>query len=224
MAPDLADSPMTGLYVAACGDAPVSNFGLFGSPERRVLFDLNDFDEAYSAPGEWDVRRLVASVWIRAGPARISRNLRADPLGSQGARVVGAQRVPQAQSDRFLGWVRGVSDDDSVPRDYYIRQFRDMKKSVVLESLTPQRTVSYGRLCAALLARAHCRTRGAGFIAGYLGVGGGFAEAMATWARMHADRAEQDYRLLERAVRRVNCPLSTAYDQRKAPQCGWLVL
>ncbi|WP_246117477.1 DUF2252 domain-containing protein [Cellulomonas composti] len=62
MAADLADGSHSGLVVQLCGDAHLSNFGLFGSPERRLLFDLNDFDETLPGPFEWDVKRLVASV------------------------------------------------------------------------------------------------------------------------------------------------------------------
>ena len=64
MASDLAAMPVTGLTVQACGDAHLSNFGVFGSPERRLLFDINDFDETLPAPWEWDVKRLAASVEI----------------------------------------------------------------------------------------------------------------------------------------------------------------
>ena len=64
MAHDLADSQVTGHTLIACGDAHLANFGLFASPERRLIFDLNDFDEAYPAPWEWDVKRLAASVWL----------------------------------------------------------------------------------------------------------------------------------------------------------------
>ncbi|NYI71896.1 uncharacterized protein (DUF2252 family) [Naumannella cuiyingiana] len=64
MAADLAPAPVTGPRVVACGDAHISNFGFFASPERTLLFDLNDFDEAGIAPWEWDVRRLAASIHI----------------------------------------------------------------------------------------------------------------------------------------------------------------
>src|ERR1700722_13741945 len=61
MAADLASTPVTGIEVPACGDAHLSNFGLFASPERQLLFDVNDFDETLPAPWEWDVKRLAAS-------------------------------------------------------------------------------------------------------------------------------------------------------------------
>src|SRR5215207_1169834 len=68
MARDLAATPTTGLTVQACGDAHLSNFGSFATPERNQVFDINDFDETLPAPWEWDVKRLAASV-ILAGRA-----------------------------------------------------------------------------------------------------------------------------------------------------------
>src|SRR5579863_1245736 len=66
MADDLATTPRSGLTVQCCGDAHLSNFGVFASPERRLVFDLNDFDETLPGPWEWDVKRLAASVLIAA--------------------------------------------------------------------------------------------------------------------------------------------------------------
>ena len=64
MAHDLATTPATGIRVQACGDCHLLNFGLFATPERHLVFDLNDFDETLPAPWEWDVKRLVTSVVI----------------------------------------------------------------------------------------------------------------------------------------------------------------
>ncbi len=64
MAADLASTPDSGLRVQACGDAHLSNFGIFAAPDRRLVFDLNDFDETLPGPWEWDVKRLVASFEI----------------------------------------------------------------------------------------------------------------------------------------------------------------
>jgi uncharacterized protein (DUF2252 family) len=64
MAADLKDTPTAGLDVQLCGDAHLSNFGVFASPERRLLFDLNDFDETLPGPFEWDVKRMAASFTI----------------------------------------------------------------------------------------------------------------------------------------------------------------
>ncbi len=66
MAADLASTPRSGFDVQCCGDAHLANFGLFGSPERRLVFDINDFDETLPGPWEWDVKRLAASLLIAA--------------------------------------------------------------------------------------------------------------------------------------------------------------
>lgn len=64
MALDLGRDPHSGILVASCGDAHISNFGFYASPERQLVFDLNDFDEAAVAPWEWDLKRLVTSVVV----------------------------------------------------------------------------------------------------------------------------------------------------------------
>ena len=64
MAADLAGTPVSGITVQACGDAHLLNFGLYASPERRMVFDVNDFDETLPGPWEWDVKRLAASIAI----------------------------------------------------------------------------------------------------------------------------------------------------------------
>ncbi len=66
MAYDLADSPVSGIHVQICGDAHLANFGAYASPERQLVFDLNDFDETLPGPWEWDVKRLAAS-FVLAG-------------------------------------------------------------------------------------------------------------------------------------------------------------
>jgi hypothetical protein len=66
MAADLASTPISGLEVQSCGDAHLANFGLYASPERQLVFDINDFDETLTGPWEWDVKRLAASFIIAA--------------------------------------------------------------------------------------------------------------------------------------------------------------
>ncbi len=66
MAEDLKDTPAAGLNVQLCGDAHLSNFGVYGSPERRLVFDLNDFDETLPGPFEWDVKRMAVSFVVAA--------------------------------------------------------------------------------------------------------------------------------------------------------------
>jgi uncharacterized protein (DUF2252 family) len=76
MAADLADAPRSGLTVQMCGDAHVANFGLYGSPERRLVFDANDFDETLPGPFEHDVKRLVASLVVAAREKDMGRKQR----------------------------------------------------------------------------------------------------------------------------------------------------
>src|SRR6201988_5328025 len=73
MAADLAATPVTGVTVQLCGDAHLSNFGLFGTPERRMLFDINDFDETLPGPWEGDVKRLAASFEVMGRDRGFSR-------------------------------------------------------------------------------------------------------------------------------------------------------
>jgi len=78
MASDLAATPATGIRVQACGDCHVANFGGFGSPERRLVFDINDFDETLPAPWEWDVKRLAASSVVAGRELNLSERHCAD--------------------------------------------------------------------------------------------------------------------------------------------------
>lgn len=82
MASDLARTPATGLRVQACGDCHVANFGGFGSPERRLVFDINDFDETLPAPWEWDVKRLAASGVLASRQLDLSESNCADAARS----------------------------------------------------------------------------------------------------------------------------------------------
>ncbi len=74
MAADLATTPVSGIKVQACGDAHLSNFGGFATPERRAIFDINDFDETLPGPWEWDVKRLAASVVLAGRHIRLAES------------------------------------------------------------------------------------------------------------------------------------------------------
>jgi uncharacterized protein (DUF2252 family) len=76
MAADLAVTPSTGIPVQLCGDAHLSNFGGFAAPDRRMVFDINDFDETLPGPWEWDVKRLAASVSVAARDCGVGRKAR----------------------------------------------------------------------------------------------------------------------------------------------------
>ncbi|MBS0340979.1 MAG: DUF2252 domain-containing protein [Proteobacteria bacterium] len=372
MAADLANTPTSGIRVQACGDAHLMNFGGFATPERNVIFDINDLDETLPAPFEWDLKRLAASVviaaehlalprsdaarvvtdlvreyrermfdyaWMRAldvwydridvqkyadrtgdpavvaaarkrFAARIETEQRKsvpdhlypkfvsqegerprikdepplifhpdeklapglstgysealasyreslpeqtrtlfdrfqffdmavkvvgvgsvgtmcgvclflaadnDPLflqvkearasvlepyagkskhANHGQRVIVGQRLMQAASDVFLGWTRGQNG-----RDFYIRQLRDMKLSAVIEDWDMGMLRQYGRMCAHALARAHARSGDAAMIAGYMGSGHTFDDAISEFATEYCSQNRSDYRAFIGAIR-----------------------
>ena len=80
MASDLSTTPRSGLTAQICGDAHLSNFGVFGSPERSLIFDCNDFDETLPGPWEWDVKRLAASFVIAARARGFSKAMRTETV------------------------------------------------------------------------------------------------------------------------------------------------
>ena len=382
MAADLASTPTSGLHAQVCGDAHLSNFGVFGSPQRRLMFDVNDFDETLPGPWEWDVKRLCASleiagrnngftevqrrtvvlsgagqyrtsmaefaampnleVWYshldieaefrqvqasldrkrtkalekdlakarardsvqafakltseQDGEPRIVSNpplivpieelvpegmdpdevrkevlhlvrtyrgtLETDrrylleqfrfvhlarkvvgvgsvgtrawialflgrddqdplflqvkeaqesvlerfvgksPYANHGQRVVAGQRLMQATSDIFLGWDRMASGLDGRPRDFYVRQLRDMKGSADVEAMTPEGMATYAGVCAQTLARAQARSGDRIAIAAYIGKGRVFDEAIADFSAAYADQNERDYERLRSAVKK----------------------
>jgi uncharacterized protein (DUF2252 family) len=379
MANDLATTSRSGLTVQCCGDAHLSNFGLFASPERRLVFDINDFDETLPGPWEWDVKRLAASMLIAArdngfaakdqdqivlqtvasyrdamrdfagmsnldvwyahldtesvlekyGPQFKARQVKRtqktlakartrdsmssfakltarvdgraeivdqsplivplrvllegadrevwmdwlrkmmrtyrnsleydrrvlleqfqlvdfarkvvgvgsvgtrawiallfgregeDPLFLQmkeaedsvleeylaksqfknhGQRVVIGQRLMQAVSDIFLGWLHVPAGMDGKPRDFYGRQLKDWKGSAEIEQMVPRGMAFYGRLCGWTLARAHARSGDRIAIAAYLGGGDAFDRAILEFSKAYADQNERDYQSLVDAV------------------------
>ncbi len=371
MAGDLALTPKTGIRVQAGGDCHVMNFGAFATPERNLIFDLNDFDETLPAPWEWDLKRLAASVdvagrsagfgardreaavhraarsyrehmaryakmrvvevWyeridfeplvnkilkgaqrrytrkqiarareehfpLHITPVVAGRNRRTtrieiednrpliyhpagahraafadqvahvikryreslpahlrvlldrfeycdmaikvvgvgsvgtfcavalfatadqEPLVLQlkearasvleryagasrfpnhGERVVVGQRLLQAASDSFLGWTAGLDGD----RHFYIRQLRDMKVSMVIDTMNAAELGYYAQACASALSRAHARSGDAALIAGYLGSNQTFDDALARFAAAYADQTERDHAALKKAVK-----------------------
>ena len=377
MAADLAGTPDSGIRAQLCGDAHLSNFGGFASPERDLIFDLNDFDETLPGPWEWDVKRLAASldiagrdrnfdrkqrrgvvktavkqyrdairnfatmpklaVWYArmdqaalnavastqadarvlkrmdkaAAKARTKDSIKAfgklthivdgepriiadpplivpiedlldsetaqrfetstrtlldayrstlqgdrrrllegyryahmarkvvgvgsvgtrcwivllvgrdanDPLFLQmkeapssvlepfvgaseyancGQRVVEGQRLMQASSDIFLGWLENEGGIDGVQRDFYVRQLWDWKLSAAIETMDPEMMLAYARMCSWTLARAHARSGDAIAIGAYLGAGDTFDLAVTDFAEAYADQNEIDYaRLME---------------------------
>ena len=117
-----------------------------------------------------------------------------------GQRVVAGQRLMQAATDIFLGWVR-IKGLDGVTRDYYVRQFQDWKGSADVDNMLVPGAALYARLCAATLARAHARWGDRIAIASYLGNGDAFDRAIADFSAVYADQNEKDYEAFEAAVR-----------------------
>jgi uncharacterized protein (DUF2252 family) len=122
----------------------------------------------------------------------LERHLGESVHPTQGQRVVEGQRLMQATTDIFLGWVRAAGLD-GLQHDYYFRQLWDSKASADVETMAADQLRIYARLCAYTLARAHARSGDSVAISAYLGGGKAFAEAMARFADAYADRNEADH-------------------------------
>jgi hypothetical protein len=121
-AADLSNTPTTDLTVQLCGDAHLSNFGLFNGPDRRLVFDLYDFDETHPGPFEWDVKRLAV--------ASVLEPYTAPSEFEPGQRVVIGQRMTQTTGDILMGWSRGGNEQTGGTHYYYyLRQLWDGKRS-----------------------------------------------------------------------------------------------
>jgi uncharacterized protein (DUF2252 family) len=193
--------------------------------ERRILLDQYQLvDQARKVVG---VGSVGTAAWVVLLLGRDGR----DPLFLQvkeaqrsvmeefvgrsdyenaGERVVAGQRIMQASSDIFLGWLHIPESVFGQPRDYYVRQLRDWKGSVVVEAMDPRALSVYGQLCAATLAHAHARSGDRIAIASYLGSGSVFERAILAFSEAYAEQNERDYvTLLEAAEsRRVSADRS----------------
>jgi uncharacterized protein (DUF2252 family) len=167
----------------------VVGVGSVGTRAYVVLLHGRDADD----PLVLQVKEALPSVL----EAHLGTSTRTPP----GRRVVEGQRLMQAATDLFLGWLDGPGPD-GVERHFYVRQFRDMKGSVDLDRIPSVGLVSYAGLCGQLLAQAHATASGRSpTIAGYLGSNDAFADAMVAFARDYADLAERDHELLVAAIR-----------------------
>ena len=141
-------------------------------------------------------------LFLQAKEAQASvleRFVGASELANHAHRVVVGQRLMQAASDFFLGWLR-VKDFDGRERDYYIRQLHDWKGGVEVETFRVAGARLYGRLCGATLARAHARWGDRLAIASYLGKSDAFDRAIADFSSTYADQNERDYEAFAAAV------------------------
>ena len=121
-------------------------------------------------------------------------------VSNQGQRVVEGQRLTQAASDIFLGWVRTIGLDNR-QRDFYVRQLWDGKVSVDTANLTPATLAVYGRICAWTLARAQARSGDRIAIASCLGTGPTFDQAATDFAVAYAAQNERDYTAFAEAIK-----------------------
>jgi uncharacterized protein (DUF2252 family) len=119
----------------------------------------------------------------------------AQPPHHNGQRTAEGQKAMQVQSDPFLGWTHFGG------RDYLVRQLNDHKGSIELEDLAGAGLVAYAEVCGELLARGHARSGDPVILAGYIGSGDGFAEALAKFGSAYADQTEKDWKELCRSVK-----------------------
>jgi uncharacterized protein (DUF2252 family) len=183
-------------------------------PERRVLLDryqLVDFARKVVGVGSVGTRSHMALLLgdderdplflqaKEAGPSVLEGHAGRSEYENAGQRVVVGQRLMQAVSDIFLGWVR-VQGFDGQTRDFYLRQLRDWKGSAEIGEMVPTGMRAYGELCGWTLARAHARTGDRIAIAAYLGSGPAFDQAIRDFAAVYADRNERDHRSLVDAI------------------------
>jgi len=138
MAADLATTPGSGLTVQLCGDAHLSNFGLFASPERRMVFDVNDFDETYPGPFEWDVKRLAASLEVAGRQNGFGHKDRRKILTRSVRRYQKAMAGFGAMHQLDLWYARGDVEE-------------------IKEMLAPQLKKTGGKKLNKTLAKAHSR-------------------------------------------------------------------
>jgi uncharacterized protein (DUF2252 family) len=135
------------------------------------------------------------------GPSVLEPLLGRSQFRNHGQRVVEGQRLMQAASDIFLGWIRNKAGLDGRQRDFYVRQLWDWKTSVDLETILPRGLELYAQACGWTLARAHARSGDRIAIATYLGKGDAFDRALADFAVAYADQNERDYATLVEAAK-----------------------
>jgi uncharacterized protein (DUF2252 family) len=137
MASDLASTPLSGLAVQACGDAHLSNFGIFGSAERRLVFDVNDFDETLPGPWEWDVKRLAASLEVAARGNGFPDKDRRGIVTASVARYRQAMRAFAGMTNLQLWYARADIDE---LRAQFDSQMKQRQRQTVDKGMAKART------------------------------------------------------------------------------------
>jgi uncharacterized protein (DUF2252 family) len=183
--------------------------------DRRVLleqFELADFARKVVGVGSVGTRAWIALMLGRDGQDPLFLQMKEaeasvfegflgpSQFSNHGERVVVGQRLMQASSDIFLGWLHVTSALDGQERDFYGRQLKDWKGSAEIERMVPKGLPMYGRLCGWTLARAHARSGDRIAIAAYLGTGASFDRAILEFSNAYAEQNERDYQELKKAV------------------------
>jgi uncharacterized protein (DUF2252 family) len=182
--------------------------------DRRVLleqFELTDLAHKVVGVGSVGTRAWIALYLGRDGrdplflqvkeaeASVLEEFLGPSEFANHGERVVVGQRLMQATSDIFLGWLHVDAGLDGKPRDFYARQLKDWKGSAEIEQMSPTAMATYGQLCGWTLARAHARSGDRIAIAAYLGRGDSFDRALLDFSRAYADQNDRDYQQLAAA-------------------------
>ena len=190
------------------------------SPERRALlerFELVDFAMKVVGVGSVGTRCAVLllmggdgdSLFLQLKEARASvlePYTERSPYRNHGERVVNGQRLMQAASDLFLGWSR----DTSRRVDFYVRQLRDCKTAVNIDTMDHAHLVDYAHHCGTALARAHAKTGDAAAISGYLGTSDAMDLALARFAARYGNQTERDFKRLKAAAKQGRVPVEDA--------------
>ncbi|HMD57870.1 MAG TPA: DUF2252 family protein, partial [Solirubrobacteraceae bacterium] len=184
--------------------------------DRRVLleqFRLADFARKVVGVGSVGTRAWIALLFGRdeedalflqmkeAEASVLEEYVGKSEFSNHGERVVTGQRLMQATSDIFLGWVHVDAGLDGVSRDFYGRQLKDWKGSAEVEEMVPDGMAAYGRLCGWTLARAHACSGDRIAIAAYLGSGSAFDRAIVEFSNTYAEQNRRDYDRLAGAVK-----------------------
>jgi Uncharacterized protein conserved in bacteria (DUF2252) len=176
-------------------------------------FDLTDFARKVVGVGSVGTRAWIALLLGRDGQDPLFLQMKEavasvleEFLGpseflNDGERVVTGQRLMQASSDIFLGWLHVDSGLDGQERDFDGRQLKDWKGPAETEQMVPLGMAAYGKLCGWTLARAHARSGDRIAIAAYLGNGDSFDRAILQFSAAYAEQNERDYNQLDAAVK-----------------------
>jgi uncharacterized protein (DUF2252 family) len=156
MAADLATTPVTGLPVQACGDAHILNFGAYAAPDRKLVFDVNDFDETLPGPWEWDVKRLAASIEI-AGRARGDRGRQRRALVERAIHSYREAMRAFADTGNLDLWYSRI-DEDVLVRDF-MPDGSGQADEAMLRAQAKARSKSSLRAVARLTERVDGRVR-----------------------------------------------------------------